>query len=108
RVAPRTEGSNKWEKGVDPYAAEPAAMLASSLLVDLAGAEPTGSVDVNDGLPERPVCTLRPERSRALIGLDVPDSEQLSILERLDFDVDEEWHPTAATIPPRAVNRGGG
>ena len=60
RLALRTEGSNKWEKGVDPYAAEPAAVLASRLLVDLAGAEPTGSVDVNDGLPERPVVTLRP------------------------------------------------
>jgi phenylalanyl-tRNA synthetase beta chain len=60
RLALRTEGSNKWEKGVDPYAAEPAAVLASRLLVDLAGAEPTGSVDVNDGLPERPVVTLTP------------------------------------------------
>ena len=39
RLALRTEGSNKWEKGVDPYAAEPAAVLASRLLVDLAGAE---------------------------------------------------------------------
>ena len=54
RLALRTEGSNKWEKGVDPYAAEPAAVLASRLLVDLTGAELTGSADVNDGLPERP------------------------------------------------------
>ena len=65
RLALRTEGSNKWEKGVDPYAAEPAAVLASRLLVDLAGAELTGSVDVHEGLPERPVVTLRPERTRA-------------------------------------------
>ena len=42
RLALRTEGSNKWEKGVDPYAAEPAAVLASRLLVDLAGAELAG------------------------------------------------------------------
>src|SRR6478672_2847390 len=55
RLALRTEGSNKWEKGVDPYAAEPAAVLASRLLVDLAGADLTGSIDAQEGLPERPV-----------------------------------------------------
>jgi phenylalanyl-tRNA synthetase beta chain len=105
RLALRTEGSNKWEMGVDPYAAEPAAVLASRLLVDLAGAEPTGSVDVNDGLPERPVVTLRPERSRALVGLDVPDAEQRSILERLDFDVDGAWRVTVPTFRARDVTR---
>ncbi len=60
RLGLRTEGSNKWEKGVDPYAAEPAAVLASRLLVDLAGADLTGSMDAQEGLPERPVVTLRP------------------------------------------------
>ncbi len=80
RLALRTEGSNKWEKGVDPHAAEPAAVLASRLLVDLTGAELTGSVDVHAGLPERPVVTFRPERASRLIGLDVPEDEQRGIL----------------------------
>ena len=81
RLALRTEGSNKWEKGVDPYAAEPAAILASRLLVDLAGAELAGHADVHAGLPERPRVVLRPERARRLIGLDVADDEQRTILE---------------------------
>jgi len=105
RLALRTEGSNKWEKGVAPYAAEPAAVLATRLLVDLAGAEPTGSIDVNDGLPERPVVALRPERSRAVIGLDVQDAEQRSILERLDFEVDDDWRVTVPTFRARDVTR---
>ncbi len=105
RLALRTEGSNKWEKGVDPYAAEPAAVLASRLLVDLAGAEPTGSADVNDGLPERPVVTLRPERASSVIGLHVPDAEQRSILERLDFDVDDAWRVSVPTFRARDVTR---
>ena len=29
RLALRTEGSNRWEKGVDPYLAEQAAVLAT-------------------------------------------------------------------------------
>ena len=39
RLGLRTDGSNRWEKGVDPHQAEPAAVLASRLLVDLAGGE---------------------------------------------------------------------
>ena len=36
RLALRTEGSNRWEKGVDPYLAGPAASLATRLIVELA------------------------------------------------------------------------
>ena len=63
RIALRTAGSNRWEKGVDPYLAEPAAKLASRLIVDLAGARMTGHRDVFDSLPERPVVRFRPERA---------------------------------------------
>ncbi|HEX2303334.1 MAG TPA: phenylalanine--tRNA ligase subunit beta, partial [Gaiella sp.] len=105
RLALRTEGSNKWEKGVDPYAAEPAAELASRLLVDLAVAELTGSVDVHDGLPERPVLELRPDRSSRLIGLDVPADEQRSILESLEFEVDDSWRVTVPTWRSQDVTR---
>jgi phenylalanyl-tRNA synthetase beta chain len=105
RLGLRTEGSNKWEKGVDPYAAEPAAVLASRLLVDLASAEPIGAVDVNDGLPERPRVTLRTERASRLIGLDVAKDEQRSILERLGFEVDRAWAVTVPTWRARDVTR---
>jgi phenylalanyl-tRNA synthetase beta chain len=105
RLALRTEGSNKWEKGVDPYAAEPAAVLASRLLVDVADARLTASADVHAGLPERPVVTLRPERTSALVGLDVPHAEQRSILERLDFAVDDAWRVMVPTHRARDVTR---
>ena len=105
RLALRTEGSNKWEKGVDPYAAEPAAVLASRLLVDLTGAELAGSVDVHDGLPERPVVALRPERASRLIGLDVPEAEQRGILTGLGFDVEDDLRVTVPTWRSRDVTR---
>ena len=76
RLALRTAGSNRWEKGVDPYLAENAAVLASRLLVDLAGARLTGHADVHDGLPERPIVRFRTERASRLIGLDIPAGEQ--------------------------------
>src|SRR5207248_2268218 len=48
----RTEGSNRWEKGVDPHLAGPAATLATRLIVELAGARWSGAVDVQAALPE--------------------------------------------------------
>jgi phenylalanyl-tRNA synthetase beta chain len=105
RLGLRTEGSNRWEKGVDPYLAEPAAVLASRLLVDLAGGELVGSADVHSGLPERPVVQLRPERVNRLIGLKVPPEEQRTILERLEFDVGGDWKVTVPTWRARDVTR---
>jgi phenylalanyl-tRNA synthetase beta chain len=85
--------------------AEPAAVLASRLIADLAGSELVGSVDVHNGLPERPVVRLRPERADKLIGLAVPEDEQRSILERLQFEVEEEWDVTVPTWRARDVTR---
>ena len=105
RLGLRTEGSNRWEKGVDPYLAEPAAILASRLIVDLAGAEFAGSADVHSGLPERPVVRLRPERTDRVVGLEVAPTEQRAILERLGFDVTDDWTVTVPTWRARDVTR---
>jgi phenylalanyl-tRNA synthetase beta chain len=85
RLALRTEGSNRWEKGVDPHLAGPAATLATRLIVELSGARWTGAVDVQGDLPEPAVIRLRPERSDAVLGLAVPEPEQAEILARLGF-----------------------
>ncbi len=105
RLGLRTEGSNRWEKGVDPHMADPAAKLASRLLVDLAGAEMTASVDVHDGLPERPIVHLRTARTDRLVGLEVAPEEQQRILEALGHDVDDEWNVTVPTWRARDVTR---
>jgi phenylalanyl-tRNA synthetase beta chain len=90
RLRLRTEGSNRWEKGVDPYLAEPAAILATQLIVDLAGARWVGHTDVHGELPERPVVRYRPERADRLISLETPVEVQHEILGRLGFDVEDE------------------
>ena len=105
RLGLRTAGSNRWEKGVDPYLAEPAAMLASRMLVDLAGATMTGHADVNDGLPERPVVRYRPERASKLIGLEVAPDEQRATLNGLGFDVTDDWDVVVPTWRAREVTR---
>jgi phenylalanyl-tRNA synthetase beta chain len=105
RLGLRTEGSNRWEKGVDPYLAEQAARLATQLIVENAGARWAGHVDVHGELPARPVVRLRPERSDALIGLSVEPDEQRGILTRLQFDVAKNWSVTVPTWRARDVTR---
>jgi phenylalanyl-tRNA synthetase beta chain len=105
KLALRTAGSNRWEKGVDPYLAENAAVLASRLLVDLAGARMTGHVDVHEGLPEPPVVRFRPERASKLVGIEIPADDQRRTLEELGFEVSGEWDVTVPTWRARDVSR---
>jgi phenylalanyl-tRNA synthetase beta chain len=104
RLRLRTEGSNRWEKGVDPYLAAPAAELATQLLRDLAGAEWTAHADVHEGLPERPVIRYRPERADEVIGIETPAEDQYSLLGRLGFDR-EDGSVVAPTWRARDVTR---
>jgi phenylalanyl-tRNA synthetase beta chain len=87
RLRLRTEGSNRWEKGVDPYLAEQSAKLATALIVQLADARWTGDTDVHEQLPDRPVVQFRPEKTDAVIGLETPAEQQYAILRRLGLDV---------------------
>jgi phenylalanyl-tRNA synthetase beta chain len=105
RLGLRSEASGRWEKGVDPYLASQAAVLCSELFVELAGARWVGDADVKDELPEPPVVHLRPERTSALLGLDLPDDEQRQILTALQFEVGDEWNVRVPTWRMRDVTR---
>jgi phenylalanyl-tRNA synthetase beta chain len=105
RLGLRTDGSNRWEKGVDPYLAEHAARLATELIVELTGARWTGDADIHGDLPERPVVRLRPERSSQLAGLEIAADEQRERLGRLGFDVGDAWDVTVPTWRARDVTR---
>ncbi|MBD0290714.1 MAG: phenylalanine--tRNA ligase subunit beta, partial [Thermoleophilia bacterium] len=105
RLALRTAGSNRWEKGVDPYLAEPAAVYATELLVQLARARWTGGVDVHAGLPEPPRLSYRPERGDALVGIAVPAEDQRSLLARFGFRVGDDWTVAVPTWRARDVTR---
>ncbi len=109
RLRVRTEGSNRWEKGVDPHLAPQAAALATELLVEIAGASWVGGTDVEGALPERPAIRFHPSRADALIGLETPPPEQEALLARLGFDIAREketaWSVTVPTWRARDVTR---
>src|SRR5262249_51208432 len=88
RLRLRTEGSNRWEKGVDPHLAGHAAVFATQLLAELTGGRWVGHADVQGQLPERPLVTFHAERTDAVIGVSTTADEQRSVFERLGFDPD--------------------
>ena len=105
RLRLRSEASTRFEKGVDPYAAEQAAVYASELVVSLTGARLTGHVDVQGTLPERPVVRLRPELADRLSGMSFSEAEQRETLTRLGFELDGDdvtvptWRALDVTRP---------
>ncbi len=70
----RTESQTRWEKGVDPELAGPAATYASELLVELAGARFVGAADVRGELPPPPVVRYVPSYADAVLGLEIAES----------------------------------
>jgi phenylalanyl-tRNA synthetase beta chain len=101
----RTESQTRWEKGVDPELAGPAATYASELLVQLAGARWTGSSEVRaEPVPPKPIA-FRPAYTDAVLGLAVSESEQRERLERLGFRIDQDWTVLTPTWRSRDVRR---
>jgi phenylalanyl-tRNA synthetase beta chain len=90
RLGLRTEGSSRWEKGLDPHLSPRALALASQLMIELAGATLVpGTVDLHAELPEPPVVPLRRERLEAVIGVEYTDAEVERALTRLGYEAVE-------------------
>lgn len=85
----RTEASAKFEKGLAPLNTLPAVNRACEL-VELLGAGEVldGTIDILNYVPQPRVLKLEPEKINGLLGTDVPEAEMVSILKKLDFQVD--------------------
>ncbi|HSP72859.1 MAG TPA: phenylalanine--tRNA ligase subunit beta [Gaiellaceae bacterium] len=105
RLHMRSEAQTRWEKGVAPELAEAAAVYATQLLVELAGARWVGHTDVEADLPARPTIRLHPERAEHVIGIPIPEAEQRERLARLGFDVGGELDVGVPAWRARDVRR---
>ena len=113
RLELRTEGSTRWEKGLDPHLVPRALALASQLMVELTGARLVpGTVDLHGQLPEPAVVPLRRERLELLIGVPYEQAQIDRALTRLGYEsADGGWRvPTWRandTVPRGRPDRGG-
>ncbi|MBM6924701.1 phenylalanine--tRNA ligase subunit beta [Pseudoflavonifractor phocaeensis] len=85
----RTEASAKFEKGLDPMNTLPAVERACEL-VELLGAGEVldGTIDILNYVPQPRVLSLEPDKINALLGTDITTDEMVSILKKLDFQVE--------------------
>ena len=84
-----TDASHRFERGVDFELAPAAGELATQLILDICGGEPGPLVvtDAAEHLPTTPSVTLRRARIAKILGIEIPDSDILRILEHLGCEV---------------------
>lgn len=96
----RSDSSARFEKGVDAYTTELAMRRALSLICELnAGKIAEGIIDVNSEDLTPHVIKTGFDKINALLGIEVPKDEVISILKSLDFGVKADGGDLCVTVP---------
>jgi phenylalanyl-tRNA synthetase beta chain len=101
RLSLRSEASARFEKQLHPALTLRAQAIASRLLVELAGATLVpGTIDVAAPEPEPHTLRLRGARVTGILGMEVPQTDQVAYLERLGFAVVVDGEDLQVSVPP--------
>ncbi len=96
----RSEASDRFEHRVDPQGVVAAARRTTHLLQEITGCRVhSGILDSAPDAPARETLRLRPQRARALLGIDLPTDEIRGILARLGIEAAQDGQDLLATIP---------
>jgi phenylalanyl-tRNA synthetase beta chain len=98
KLALTSDARTRFERGVDPAFLEAGLDIATHLAIELTGGEASKAVRAGEPPLADKVVEYRPARTLELGGIDVPETEQRSILERLGFSV-LEGQPWRVTVP---------
>jgi len=82
-----SDARSRFERGVDPAFLDEGLAILTGLIVDICGGEASAAVRAGKPPVERRRIGFDFRRTKALGGIDVPESEQRAILERLGFEV---------------------
>ncbi len=97
-----TEASHRFERGTDPNALSEVGDACAALIVKLAGGRLSApATDVYPKTLSLPVLTLRPERTRAILGIAIPLEAQRQCLEALGLTVHSDGKLLSVEIPTR-------
>jgi phenylalanyl-tRNA synthetase beta chain len=105
RLGLHTDASHRFERHANAHGQMRAIERATALLLELVGGEAGPLVDTTQAqyLPSTQAITLRAQRIRRLLGIDVPATEVQSILSNLHLGVetvDGGWRVTPPTFRP--------
>ncbi|WP_438993195.1 phenylalanine--tRNA ligase subunit beta [Pseudemcibacter sp.] len=89
----------RFERGVDPATVTDGIELATRLIMDMCGGEPSDVYLAGEVPVISKTLTMRPERVNELGGVDIEKTEIISILERLGFDVVDSGATLSVTTP---------
>jgi phenylalanyl-tRNA synthetase beta chain len=97
----RSEASSRFEKQLHPELCMRAQRIASRLMIELCGAKLVpGTIDVVAEVPAPIVLTLRGARVEGLLGMAIPQADQVAYLERLGFGIEIAGEDLTVTVPP--------
>jgi phenylalanyl-tRNA synthetase beta chain len=94
-----TDARYRFERGVDPDFCIPGAELATRMVIDFCGGEPSRLIVAGDPTAPRRAIDFPYSEVKRLIGLDIPQSEGEAILVRLGFTLRDgkaivpSWRP---------------
>ncbi len=95
-----TDARYRFERGVDPDFTLPGVELATQLVLDLCGGEPSRLVIAGEIPRERRIVDFPWSETQRLAGIDVSQVEATSILERLGFTVEKTGTEGARVTAP--------
>jgi phenylalanyl-tRNA synthetase beta chain len=95
-----TDARYRFERGVDPEFALPGIELATQLVLDLCGGEPSELVIAGAVPRERRTVAFPWSETQRLAGVDVSQADSQAILERLGFTVEKTGPDGANVIAP--------
>jgi phenylalanyl-tRNA synthetase beta chain len=97
----RSEASSRFEKQLHPELCMRAQRIAARLMVELCGAQLVpGTIDVSAGAPPTAELLLRGSRVSGVLGMEIPQADQVAYLERLGFAVEADGEDLRVTVPP--------
>ncbi len=100
RLSLRSEASARFEKQLHPELTMRAQAVASKLLVELCGATMVpGTVDVAAPAPEPRMLRLRGARVTGILGMEIPQDDQITYLERLGFGARADGEDLEVVVP---------
>ena len=94
-----TDARYRFERGVDPDFCVPGAELATHLIVDLCGGEPSRLIVAGDPVKPKRAIDFPYSEVKRLLGVGIPQSEGEAILARLGFELKDgkaivpNWRP---------------
>jgi phenylalanyl-tRNA synthetase beta chain len=94
-----SDARHRFERTVDPAFVQSGAEVATQMILELCGGEPSGLVVAGRAPDWQKTVSLRPSRLLGLVGFDLAVAEQIRILESLGFTVAKSGDVLSVAVP---------